>query len=64
MVSIGKTLKTREEMAEQKLRQAEERLSAVESDQATMRAEIEGQVRREWELKARLRNRQASADRA
>ena len=54
MVSIGKILKTREEIAEQKLKQAEERLSAMEADQATMRTEIEAQLRREWEVKARL----------
>jgi len=54
MVSMGKALKTREEMAEHKLRQAEERLSALEADRAGMRAEIEAQVRREWEVKARL----------
>ena len=54
MVSIGKTLRTREEIAEQKLKQADDRLSAVEADQATMRTEIEAQLRREWELKARL----------
>jgi NIMA (never in mitosis gene a)-related kinase 2 len=54
MVGLGKALKTREEVAEQKLRQAEERLSAMEADQAAMRIEIENQVRREWEVKARL----------
>lgn len=54
MVGLGKVLKSREELAEQKLRQAEERLSAMEADQAAMRVEIEAQVRREWEVKARL----------
>lgn len=54
MVSIGKALKTREEIAEVKLQRAEERLSALEADKAAMRAEIEGQLRREWEVKARL----------
>jgi NIMA (never in mitosis gene a)-related kinase 2 len=54
MVGLGKALKTREEVAEQKLRQAEERLAALEADKATMRAEVESQVRREWEVKARL----------
>lgn len=54
MVGLGKTLKTREELAEHKLRQAEERLSAMEADQASMRVEIEAQIRREWEVKARL----------
>lgn len=54
MVSIGKTLRTREEIAEQKLKQAEERLSALESDKATMKVELDARLRREWELKARL----------
>lgn len=54
MVGLGKALKTREEVAEQKLLQAEERLSAMEADQAAMRVEIEAQIRREWEVKARL----------
>jgi NIMA (never in mitosis gene a)-related kinase 2 len=54
MVTIGQTLKSREELAEMKLKQAEERLSAMEADQAAMREEIEGRLRREWEVKARL----------
>lgn len=54
MVGLGRALKTREEVAEQKARQAEERLSAMEADQAAMRVEVEAQVRREWEVKARL----------
>ncbi|RMD42519.1 hypothetical protein DV735_g2573, partial [Chaetothyriales sp. CBS 134920] len=63
MVSISKTLKTREEQAEAKLRQAEERLSAMEADQATMRRAIEDQLRREWEVKARLEiDRQVQAE--
>ncbi|KAJ9634102.1 uncharacterized protein PV06_09651 [Exophiala oligosperma] len=54
MVNIGKALKTREEIAEHKLKQAEERLSALEADRAAMKAAINDQLRREWELKARL----------
>ncbi|KIX10117.1 uncharacterized protein Z518_01198 [Rhinocladiella mackenziei CBS 650.93] len=54
MVSIGKALKTREEIAEYKLKQAEERLSALEADRTAMRAEIDAQFRREWEVRARL----------
>ncbi|KIV77736.1 hypothetical protein PV11_09517 [Exophiala sideris] len=54
MVSVGKALKSREEVAAQKLKQAEERLSALETDRAAMTAEIDAQVRREWEVKARL----------
>lgn len=54
IVGLGKALKTREEVAEQKLRQAEERLSALEADKAAIRVELDAQLRREWELKARL----------
>ncbi|KAJ9603498.1 G2-specific serine/threonine protein kinase [Cladophialophora chaetospira] len=54
MVSLGKTLVSREELAEQKIKQAEERLSALEADRAALKAEIDAQLRREWELKARL----------
>ena len=54
IVDFGKVLKTREELALQKLHQAEERLSALEADKETMRQEIEAAVRREWEVKARL----------
>lgn len=54
MVSIGKTLRTREELAEQKLKQAEERLSALENDKAAMKIDLDARLRREWELKARL----------
>ncbi|KIW27287.1 uncharacterized protein PV07_07039 [Cladophialophora immunda] len=54
MVTIGKTLKTREEIADYKVRQAEERLSALEADRAALKVEIDAQLRREWEVKARL----------
>lgn len=54
MVGIGKVLKTREDIADQKIKQAEERLSALEADRAGIRAEIDAQLRREWEVKARL----------
>ena len=54
MVTIGKSLRMREEVAEHKVKQAEERLSALEVDRAALKAEIDSQLRREWELKARL----------
>ncbi|EXJ72265.1 NEK protein kinase [Cladophialophora psammophila CBS 110553] len=54
MVTIGKTLRTREEIADHKVRQAEERLSALEADRAALKVEIDAQLRREWEVKARL----------
>ncbi|KIW70949.1 hypothetical protein PV04_03176 [Phialophora macrospora] len=54
MVALGQELKTREEVAEHKIKQAEERLSALEADRAVLKHEIDSQLRREWELKARL----------
>ncbi|OAP61145.1 hypothetical protein AYL99_03346 [Fonsecaea erecta] len=54
MVTIGKTLKMREEIADHKVRQAEERLSALEADRAALKLEIDARLRREWEVKARL----------
>lgn len=54
MVSVGRALKGREEIAEHKLKQAEERLSALEADRAAMKVEVDAQLRREWEVKARL----------
>lgn len=54
MVTISKNLKAREESAELKAKQASERLSALENDRVAMRAEIDAQIRREWEVKARL----------
>ena len=54
VVQIGHSLKSREETAERKLQQAQERLAALEADRSTMREEIEATLRREWELKARL----------
>ena len=54
MVTLGNTLKTKEELAEHKMIQAQERLSALEADRTALKAEIDSQLRREWELKARL----------
>ena len=54
MVTLGNNLKTKEDMAEYKVKQAQERLSALETDRAALKVELESQLRREWELKARL----------
>jgi NIMA (never in mitosis gene a)-related kinase 2 len=54
MVETGKILKSREELATQRLEQAEERLASLERDRETMRQQIEDSIRREWEVKARL----------
>jgi NIMA (never in mitosis gene a)-related kinase 2 len=54
MVETGKALKTREETAMQKLKQAEERLASLDRERETMRQQMEDTLRREWEVKARL----------
>lgn len=54
MVETGKALKSREELAMQKLNQAEERLASLVQERETMRQQIEDSLRREWEVKARL----------
>ncbi|KAF7513440.1 hypothetical protein GJ744_008734 [Endocarpon pusillum] len=54
MVETGKALKTREELAMQKLQQAEERLASLDREREAMRQKIEDTLRREWEVKARL----------
>jgi NIMA (never in mitosis gene a)-related kinase 2 len=54
LVTLNKAVKAKELSAEQLMEQANERLSALETDRANMKADIESQVRREWEVKARL----------
>ncbi len=54
MVETGKILKSREELAIQKLKQAEDRLASLDRERETMRQQIEDTIRREWEVKARL----------
>ncbi|CAG7927469.1 unnamed protein product [Penicillium olsonii] len=54
VVDLGKTLRRREEVAVQKVREMEQSLAKRETEKAQIRAEIENTVRREWEVKARL----------
>ncbi|KAI9838950.1 MAG: hypothetical protein M1819_004158 [Sarea resinae] len=54
VVDLGRVLKSREEVAVQKLKEVEEKASGLAAEQERMRQEIEAGVRREWELKARL----------
>jgi NIMA (never in mitosis gene a)-related kinase 2 len=54
MVETRKNLKVREELAMQKLQQAEERLASFDQEREIMRQQIEDTLRREWEVKARL----------
>jgi len=43
----------REQLVEQ-LKRAEEHIAVLEADKITMKADLESQIRREWEVKARL----------
>ncbi|KAI5286932.1 G2-specific serine/threonine protein kinase [Ascosphaera aggregata] len=53
IVDLGKSLKTREEAALKKLKEAEVALSRLEKARAAMKLEVEESVRQEWEVKAR-----------
>jgi len=54
IVRVGKHLKVREEMAAQKLQEAEAKLAQVESTKESIRVELDNSLRREWEVRARL----------
>lgn len=54
VVDLGTALRSREETAAQKTKEAEQRLAALDQKKEAMKVEIENTVRREWEVKARL----------
>jgi NIMA (never in mitosis gene a)-related kinase len=54
VVDLGKTLRRREEVAVQKVREMEQCLAKRETEKSQIKADIENTVRREWEVKARL----------
>jgi serine/threonine protein kinase len=54
VVELARMVKSKEETATQRLREAEERLKRMEVDNMQTRVDIEASVRREWEVKARL----------
>ncbi|OQD75824.1 hypothetical protein PENDEC_c006G04843 [Penicillium decumbens] len=54
VVDLGKTLRRREEVAVQKVREMEQNLAKLDKEKQQIKAEIESTVRREWEVKARL----------
>ncbi|KAL1840847.1 hypothetical protein VTJ49DRAFT_7690 [Mycothermus thermophilus] len=49
-----KSLKQKEESLNRKMRELEQKAAALEAERQAMRQEIDGQLRREWEVKARL----------
>lgn len=54
VVDLGKTLRRREEIAVQKVREMEQNLAKMEKEKQQAKTEVESTVRREWEVKARL----------
>jgi NIMA (never in mitosis gene a)-related kinase 2 len=54
VVRLGRQLKKDRDAAEQRLKEAEKKAAHLESDREVMKAEISSQLRREWEVKARL----------
>lgn len=54
VVDLGRLLKTKEDGAAQKLREAEDKIRRIESEKIQMRQDIEASLRREWEVKAQL----------
>ncbi|KAJ5732434.1 G2-specific protein kinase nimA [Penicillium malachiteum] len=63
VVDLGRTLRRREEIAVQKVREMEQNLAKIEKEKQQLKAEVESTVRREWEVKARLEiDRQVQAE--
>lgn len=54
VVLLGQRMMKEKTILERKLKATEERLQATEADRVGVRKEIDDQVRREWEVKARL----------
>lgn len=52
--TIAKALTCEKEILWEKLRKAEEKIAAMEADNLTLKGDLEAQIRREWEVKARL----------
>ncbi|KAI1391963.1 kinase-like protein [Hypoxylon trugodes] len=53
-VEVKRELEVRNERLSYKLKQVEDRLASIEADKVCFRHEIDAQLRREWEVKARL----------
>lgn len=54
VVDLGKTLRRREDVALQKVRETEQALARADKEKHQVKVEVEDTVRREWEVKARL----------
>ncbi|SPQ19471.1 1150d720-13cd-4682-9ae7-e8e7bf8c12e1 [Thermothielavioides terrestris] len=54
VVDFSKTLKAKEEALNRRIRELDQKMTAIDQDKASMRQEIDASLRREWEVKARL----------
>jgi NIMA (never in mitosis gene a)-related kinase len=54
VVDMSRMVKSKEELAQKILREAEERLRNIDAKERQMRLEVESSLRREWEVKAQL----------
>jgi serine/threonine protein kinase len=54
VVELGRLLKTKQELAAQRLQESEDKLRRQDAEKIQMRQEIESSLRREWEVKAQL----------
>jgi len=54
VVMLGRQLKDEKELADRKLKEAEDKLIKVNADKELLKSELDASVRREWEVKARL----------
>ena len=54
VIELGKILRTSEELARQKIEEANAKAAGVDKESEKIRSDIEATVRREWEVKARL----------
>ena len=53
-IKITKSLTSESDMWQERAKRAEERIAELEADKLTMKADLESQIRREWEVRARL----------
>ncbi|KAJ4421038.1 G2-specific serine/threonine protein kinase [Neurospora sp. IMI 360204] len=54
VVEFSRTLRTKEVTLNKRIRELDSKLSALETEKTSIRAEIDASLRREWEVKARL----------
>lgn len=64
-IKVTRAVSTDREMLQAQIKILQEQVADLEADRLTMRADLEAQIRREWEVKARLEiDRQVEKDRA